>query len=106
MISPINAPTGGNAGTKPQWQFLLTIAGVRISADAQEVLEEEIFVDHPVEVPVTEVESQKSSSSISGSFTEVKNVKVKMWRWKGTFGGCPGESKRGQVVLMQSGDRN
>ena len=97
-------PTHSNAGTKPQWQFLLTIAGVNISADALEILEEEIFVDHAIELPITWDESQKTSPPASGPATEVMNMRVKMWRWKGTFGGCPGEGKRSQVVLLQPGD--
>ena len=100
MTFPMDAPTGGN-GTKPQWQLLLTTAGVSINADAREIFEEEVFVDHAVAAHMTGGGSQKTFSSVSGSVTGVKNIRAEMWRWKGKFGGCPGEGER---ILVQPDD--
>ena len=102
MTFPMDAPTGGN-GTKPQWQFLLTTAGVSINADAREIVEEEVFVDHAVAVPMAGVVgSQETFPSVTGPVTEVKNIRAEMWRWKGRFGGCPGEGER--ILVQQPGD--
>ena len=90
MASPT---TGDDADTDPQWQFLLITDRAAIRADPQEVIEEEIFVDRTVEVPVRGIRSRKRSPSVSESATEVENVRVKVRRWKGTFGGCPKEGK-------------
>ena len=83
-------------GSKPQWQFLLTTAGVYINADAWNIYDEEVTV----EVPVEKIQTQKSIFSRFFSIrrrTEVE--KVLMWRWKGRYGGCPGEMDGREVVL-------
>ena len=83
-------------GSKPQWQFLLTTGGVYINADAWNVYEEEVTV----EVPVEKIQTQRSIFSRSPSARQETEVgKVLMWRWRGRYGGCPGEMDGREVVL-------
>lgn len=82
-------------GSKPQWQFLLTTAGVYINADAWNIYEEEVTV----EVPVGKIQTQRSIFSRSPSIRGTEVEKVLMWRWRGRYGGCPGEMDGREVVL-------
>ena len=86
----MRSPTPGN---RPQWQFLLRTEGVYINADAWNIYEEEVGID----IPVEKIKREQSRFFPIRRRAEVE--RVLMWRWKGRYGGCPGEMDGREVVL-------